>query len=107
MTITTTATATQTSAISPRHAQQYRAWLRAQAPHAETYAPIVVVDGTQAPQRRGTGYYFETPSGQICHHPNAYRRAFGRPIYCASTVRVEVGREWLAAKCIPVEAVTA
>jgi hypothetical protein len=100
----THATTTQTNGISPRHASQYRAWLRAQAPHAERHLPIEVVDGDQAPKRRGTGYYWETPSGQVCHHPNAYRRAFGRPVYCASTVRVEVGREWLAAHRIPEQA---
>jgi hypothetical protein len=94
-------TTTQAHGISPRHASQYRAWLRAQAPHAERHTPIVVVDGAQAPQRCGTGYYWETPAGDICRHPNAYRRAFGRPVYCASTVRVEVGREWLDSHRIP------
>jgi len=97
--------ATQNVKVSPRHASQYRAWLRAQA-GAKSYAPIVVVDGSQTPKRAGRSYYWETPSGAICRHPNAYRRAFGHPIYCASTVRVEVGREWLAAMRIPAEALT-
>jgi len=99
--MTTTATTNQASAISLRHARQYRSWLRAQAPGAERHLPIRVVDGDQAPQLLGTSYHWETPSGQICRYPSAYRRAFGRPVYCASTRRVEVGREWLASRRIP------
>ena len=93
--------ASHVPAVTVRHARQYRAWLRAQAPCAKKYFPIVVVDGNRPPTREGTGYYWVTPNGNVCHHPRAYRRAFGRPIYCASTARVEVGRQWLIARAIP------
>jgi hypothetical protein len=34
---------------------------------------------------------YETPAGQIVRHQSAYRRAYGRPVYVASTLRVLVG----------------
>ena len=48
-----------------------------------------------APRTVGESYYWTTPSGAICHHPNAYSRAFGRPVYHGSTRRVIVGSEWI------------
>lgn len=100
MTTTTQSQDTASHTVSPRHALQYRSWLRRQA-QAVRYAPIRVVDGAKAPQQLGESGYWTTPSGAICRHPSAYRRAFGRPVYNASTVRVEVGREWLAEHRIP------
>jgi hypothetical protein len=29
------------------------------------------------------------------HYPNAYRKAFGKPIYIKSSCRIVVGRSWL------------
>jgi hypothetical protein len=107
MTTTTTATTTQASAISPCHAQQYRAWLRAQA-LAPRHVPVYVVDGSAAPVLTGEGYHYETRGGSRVYHPSAYaKRGWSNLVYCSSTISVEVGREWLAAKRIPVEAVTA
>lgn len=57
--------------------------------------PVIVVEGLGAPNRLGTGYYYENKSGDRVYHPNAYRRAWGKPIYVSSTARVEVGRAWL------------
>jgi hypothetical protein len=95
-------TRTQASNISPRHAQQYRAYIRQQASrYAYRTTPIEVVDGDMAPRCQGESYRWETPNGTRVHHPHAYRRHFGRPVYCASTNRVQVGREWLATHHIP------
>lgn len=96
---------TQTATVSARHASQYRAYVRQQASrHTYSTTRIEVVAGSTAPRCKGESYHWETPSGERCYHPNAYRRHFGRPVYCASTNRVEVGAEWLAAKRIPVAA---
>jgi hypothetical protein len=88
--------------MSARHAQQYRSWIRSQA-RAASHLPIAVVDGPSAPQELGERGYWTTPSGRtIVRHPNAY----GYPtLYHCSTRRVEVGRDWLAARCIPAEVV--
>ena len=64
---------------------------------AESHIPVRVVPGWQRPIKRGEGYYWETPSGNICYHPSAYRNAFGHPVYVHSTHRVEVGKLWLQA----------
>ena len=56
---------------------------------------IVVVPGGAAPAVVGRGYHWRNASGDIIRHPGAYRRAYGRPIYHASTRRIEVGAEWL------------
>jgi hypothetical protein len=65
---------------------------------AHTSCPVTVVEGDVAPHVTGEGFYYTTPSGQLVHHPNAYRRAFGRPEYHASTLEVVVGQEWLDAQ---------
>jgi hypothetical protein len=56
--------------------------------------PVEIVDGDVAPRVAGESYYWTTPSGKtIVHHPSAY----GWPtLYHASTLRVEVGRDWFA-----------
>lgn len=85
--------------ISPskiaRQAREYRAWVRAQASKRGTSIPVVVVDGDVAPRRTGAGFRFVTPGGNPVYHPNAYRRAWGKPVYVPSTIRVEVGAAWL------------
>ena len=62
---------------------------------APSHYPVNVVDGAQPPTMKGTSYHWRTPGGEICYSPNAYRRKFGKPIYHASTHRVEVGEMWL------------
>lgn len=59
-----------------------------------TTIPIVIVDGDSAPTCKGTGYHYRNKSGDFIHSPNAYRRAWGKPIYYPSTQRIEVGMEW-------------
>ncbi len=56
--------------------------------------PVIVIDGDTPPGWAGESYYHTTPSGlTIVRHPSAY----GWPtLYHASTLRVEVGVDWLA-----------
>lgn len=68
--------------------------------------PIVVVSGSRsAPRLLGTGGYYTTPGGARIDHPNAYRRAWGKPVYHGSTLRVEVGGIWVCLRLarIPAE----
>lgn len=60
--------------------------------------PVRLVAGSQAPVVTGRSYHWVTPGGRPVHHPNAYRRAWGKPIYVCSTLSVEVGIEWVAAR---------
>jgi hypothetical protein len=56
--------------------------------------PVDVVDGSSSPEVTGESYYWTTPSGKTrVHHPNAYG---WRTLYWASTLSVEVGRDWIA-----------
>ena len=59
---------------------------------------IEVIPGVAvAPRTVGETYHYVTPGGRPVYHPNAYRRAWGKPVYVASTRRVIVGEQWLAA----------
>lgn len=59
-----------------------------------TTIPIVIIDGDSAPTCKGTGYHYRNKSGDLIRYPNAYQRAWGKPIYYPSTIRIEVGKEW-------------
>jgi hypothetical protein len=82
----------------PRGSSEYRELSRLVRAHcgAASSRPIVVVPGRGAPRKCGEGCRFETPGGRPVYHPSAYRRAYGRPVYVASTRRVEVGAQWVA-----------
>lgn len=57
--------------------------------------PVYVISGDAPPAKRGKSYYHTTPSGKtIVHYPNAYGY---RTMYHPSTLRIEVGAQWLAA----------
>ena len=58
-------------------------------------------DPLAAPVETGESYYFTNKSGHRIRYPNAYRRAYGKPIYHSSTISVEVGRLYVqyAAVC--------
>lgn len=61
----------------------------------QTNIRIEVVPGNVAPHLAGRSYYWTTPSGKTeVHHPMAYRWPTW---YHASTRRVVVGEQWLAA----------
>jgi hypothetical protein len=59
-----------------------------------TNIPILVIKGDYSPICKGTGYHYRNKSGDLIHSPNAYRRAWGKPIYYPSSIRIEVGEEW-------------
>lgn len=59
-----------------------------------TTIPIFIVDGDSAPTCKGTRYHYRNKKGDIIRYPNAYQRAWGKPIYYPSTIRIEVGAEW-------------
>lgn len=60
--------------------------------------PVVVVDGDGPPTIKGEHQYHATKTGIRINHPNAYsRRGWSSIIYHASTLRVEVGAEWVGA----------
>jgi hypothetical protein len=78
---------------------QRRAILRS-ANQPQANIAIEIIPGIAlAPRSVGESYYWTTPSGSICHHPSAYRAHFGRPIYQASTRRVQVGSDWIVLAC--------
>ena len=63
--------------------------------NAQSY-PISVTDSEPGePAMSGDGWHYENKSGDVIHYPNAYRKAWGKPIYCHSTVNIEVGFKWL------------
>lgn len=75
---------------------RYQRRLAREAAGAHASMPVHVVEGSQAPMVRGRSYYWTTPSGKTeVRHPNAYG---WRTWYHCSTLRVEVGREWLRAE---------
>ncbi len=65
------------------------------AANARSNCPIKIINGNEPPKLKGRGYYYTNKSGHEIHHPSAYRKAWGKPIYHASTLRVEVGSSWL------------
>lgn len=65
---------------------------------AHASCPVDVIPGDAAPEVTGRSYHWVTPGGRPVRYPSAYRRAWGKPVYVASTIGVEVGAEWLAAR---------
>lgn len=65
------------------------------AANARSNCPIKIVNGSAPPKLKGRGYYYTNKSGDEIRYPEAYRKAFGKPIYNHSTIRVEVGSDWL------------
>ena len=60
--------------------------------------PVEIVMGTARPYLQGESWRYETPSGKPVYHPNAYRRAYGKPVYVRSTRRIVVGAAWLMSR---------
>lgn len=73
--------------------------VRAAVNASGTSYPIRIVDGSAAaPELVGESHHYVTPGGKPVYHPNAYRRAWGKPIYVSSTRAITVGRDWLFAR---------
>ena len=64
-----------------------------------TSCPVEIVEGYVDPHMAGSTYYFTNKSGDIVRYPGAYSAKYGRPIYHASTRRVEVGQTWVEMNC--------
>lgn len=62
---------------------------------ARNNCPVVIISGSSEPKLCGSSHYYKNKSGDIIHHPNAYRAAYGKPIYVPSSIRVEVGSNWI------------
>ena len=69
-------------------------WIREIA-GARNNCPVRIVKGDSPPTLLGKGYHYTNKSGNIIRHLNAYKKAWGKPIYVNSTIRVEVGADWL------------
>lgn len=68
--------------------------LRRAARASRNNLPVVIVAGDAPPRERGSGWHYTTPGGDPVRYPNAYRKAWGKPVYHPSTSRIEVGAEW-------------
>ena len=66
-----------------------------QSAGARNNCPIKIVEGNTHPRLLGKTYYYTNKSGVVIKHPAAYRLKYGKPIYRPSTIRVEVGSDWL------------
>ncbi len=78
-----------------REARAIRRAMRWQGAPVRSTMAFWVRAGTDAPREVGREQHYVTPAGKRVWYPSAYRRAFGRPIYVPSTVRVVVGAAWL------------
>jgi len=56
---------------------------------------VILIAGNQPPKLVGRKGHYENKSGDIIRYPNAYRKAWGKPIYVHSTIRIEVGGDWI------------
>jgi len=91
---------------SKRHAREYRQFIRAAADVAGTSFPVKIVEGGQAPSFEGDGCHYETRGGERISHPGAYKKkGFSNMVYMSSTLCVQVGASWLAARSITAEMV--
>lgn len=58
---------------------------------------IQVVEGTKKPRLVGKSYHWTTMGGKPIYYPNAYK---WQKIYVSSSLRIEVGKIWLARRGI-------
>lgn len=63
--------------------------------NAHKSCPVIIIAGNNPPKLLGQSFHYENKSGDRIWHPNAYRAKWGKPIYVRSTLRVEVGSDWL------------
>lgn len=86
-----------TQHLSGRARARLKRRIRSDAMESGSNSPVVVVEGGSPPKVRGRSYYHTNASGDLIRHPNAYRRAYGKPIYVPSSRRIEVGERWVSA----------
>lgn len=63
--------------------------------HHDTSCKIEYIDGNCPPSLIGKRGHWTTKSGITVIYPNAYRRAWGKPIYHKSTRKILIGKEYI------------
>ncbi len=64
---------------------------------APSNTKCIVLDGNFEPVLKGSKSYYKTKAGEIIRTPKAYRKVgWGNMLYYPSTLRVEVGKDWIA-----------
>jgi len=81
--------------ISKEVTRQIRSWALKHAGGHRKDAPIIIVEGDQSPNWKGCSFYWTTKTGKPVYYPNAYRKAWGKTIYVRSSIRIEVGKNWV------------
>lgn len=82
--------------ISVKASKEIRSFaMRNSKGYSYSAAPIMIEEGKSSPRWSGSSFHYENKSGDLITYPNAYRRAWGKPIYIASTRHIIVGKEWL------------
>lgn len=66
--------------------------------NARTNCPVIIIPGSNEPKLKGSGYHYTNKSGEVINYPSAYMKAYGKPIYIPSSIRIEVGSDWLLNK---------
>jgi len=75
---------------------ELRKYIRKQADATGKCWPIKLVDGYKCPTVTGHSFHYVTPGKhRPVYYPNAYRRAWGKPMYVGSTKCIEVGADWI------------
>lgn len=64
--------------------------------NAHNSCPIKIIHGDSPPEMVGKSYHYTTKGGSVIYHPSAYsKKGWSNMIYVNSTIRVEVGDNWL------------
>ena len=73
-------------------ARKYRTAVRKLAGSYRACPVEIIFNSSKKPKVVGSGWHYETRGGRYIDHPNAYAKTgWSNMVYCASTVRVEVG----------------
>lgn len=62
---------------------------------ARNNCPVKIIEGSSIPKLKGYSSHYTNKSGDIIRYPIAHKKAYGKPIYHSSSLRIEVGAEWL------------
>lgn len=75
---------------------QIRKKIRAACGQSGTPYPIEIVDGDNPPRLVGESSGYVTRGGRKIYHPSAYsKRGWSNMVYSPSTMRIEVGQDWI------------
>lgn len=73
---------------------------------ANTAMPLIVVEEDILPTVKGEGFHYETMGGQHITYPSAYGKVgWSNMRYITSTLRIEVGLDWIRQNMTEKEAV--